>query len=248
MLDIGANVGSFTVPFARKVGDSGKVLAFEPQSMLANMLGANAVINLMPRIFVQPYAVGDVEGFVQLDSIDYFSKDSNFGAYSFKNGPIDSSRAERIPQKTLDSMFGANDPCPNFIKMDIEGMEYEAMLGAKHMIKRCKPAMIFENNNIRVSELLLPFLLELDYDLYWTIDPIFESGNFFGNAENVFSCPTCNSIDILCLVNGGSPLDGDGYPLMKVQKGKYLLTDYVNELSPTWMKKYPQITEILGQD
>ena len=50
VLDIGSNIGAFTIPFAKKVGFKGKVYAFEPQSFIFRILKENVKINKLSNI------------------------------------------------------------------------------------------------------------------------------------------------------------------------------------------------------
>ena len=53
VLESGGNIGSFTVPFARFVGPTGSVHAFEPQRPLAQLLATNAALNLLKNVHVR---------------------------------------------------------------------------------------------------------------------------------------------------------------------------------------------------
>ena len=46
VFDVGANIGCFSVPFAKKVGSNGKVYAFEPQPFINKLLKKNMIVNL----------------------------------------------------------------------------------------------------------------------------------------------------------------------------------------------------------
>ena len=51
-LDVGANIGCHTVPFAKLVGESGRVVAFEPQRLVFQNLCANLALNALTNVYV----------------------------------------------------------------------------------------------------------------------------------------------------------------------------------------------------
>lgn len=59
VLDVGAHVGEYTVPFAQKVGPTGRVIALETQRDDFQSLSTNLAINGLRHVFPQHMAVGD---------------------------------------------------------------------------------------------------------------------------------------------------------------------------------------------
>ena len=78
IFDIGANIGCFSVPFAKKVGSNGKVYAFEPQKFIFNLLKENAVCNELNNLQIFNNAIGDANTILELNDFDY-SQSGNFG-------------------------------------------------------------------------------------------------------------------------------------------------------------------------
>jgi len=85
----------------------------------------------------------------------------------------------------------------NLIKLDVEGMELEALRGAEGLIRRFRPALYVENDRVEKSEALIRHLMGLDYRLYWHRPHLFNPENYFGERENIF--PNLASINMLCL-------------------------------------------------
>ena len=50
VFDVGANIGAFTIPFAKKVGENGKVFTFEPQPNVHNLLKNNVKLNNLDNV------------------------------------------------------------------------------------------------------------------------------------------------------------------------------------------------------
>lgn len=171
-LDIGANHGAHTIALAKC---SKVVLAFEPQRILFQILNANVVLNSAMNVFTFQQAVGSAAGTILVPPLDY-TKSENFGALVL-GGDV----GERVQVVTIDSL---NLPECHFIKLDVEGMEHEALLGARQTLTRLKPTVYFESD--RNATACFTYLLKLGYRLYWHLPFYFNHFNYFGETENVF--------------------------------------------------------------
>lgn len=127
VIDIGAHIGTFAIPIAREVK---KVIAFEPSHDAFCLLSRNAEENGTAVQMVNK-ALGSKEGSGTL----IVRNASNAGANTLVSGGD-------IPVVTLDSEVAQAD----FIKMDIEGMELEVLLGSTKLIERSRPVVLFEVN------------------------------------------------------------------------------------------------------
>jgi FkbM family methyltransferase len=178
VVEVGANIGGYTLFLAEHVGPSGVVFAFEPQRILFQSLCGNMALNSIPNVFCFQQAVGSAPGQIIVPNIDYGHK-GNFGGValgSYRNG-------EAVRVVTLDSLGLAR--C-NFIKCDVEGMEEEVLKGATATLARFRPILYVENDRVEKSESLIRYIHSLGYNMYWHRTPLFDSDNFFGNQENVF--------------------------------------------------------------
>ena len=66
VFDIGSNIGAFTIPFAKKVGQKGKVYAFEPQSFIYNLLKENVKLNNLKNVNLFKNGVGERKRILKL--------------------------------------------------------------------------------------------------------------------------------------------------------------------------------------
>lgn len=126
--DIGANVGVFTVFFAKRAGEKGRLLAFEPEDKAYARLLENVKVNKLSNVEPYQLALGDESGTVTL----YADADAASGVHSAVRAPGDrvESSAQVItvlPGDEFASRFRA--PAANMIKLDVEGMELEALRG-----------------------------------------------------------------------------------------------------------------------
>ncbi len=134
VIDAGANIGLFSLLASKKIGNKGKVLAFEPINEAKELLQQNIQENNLQNILIAPYALGDENKRVT------FSLDEGLlGSSSvFKKG----SKTEDVNQVTLDEYIDANNIQKiDFIKADIEGAERDFLKGAKKTIKKFKPKL-----------------------------------------------------------------------------------------------------------
>ena len=152
-IDVGANVGLFTVELSRAVGPEGLVIALEPVTSTAEQLQSNLDRNRCANIDVVVGAAGPVAGRIEL----FLSDDP--ALHSAGQKPI-AGRAILgsiiVPAYTLDDLWAAaGRPRVGFVKIDVEGGELGVLLGATRMISACRPHMIVEvPDRERLDEIL----------------------------------------------------------------------------------------------
>jgi FkbM family methyltransferase len=147
VLDIGANLGTFCVPLARKIPKL-KFHAFEPQRIVNYQLCANVVINSLENVYTYEFALSNKEEDVKLAMPDY-TKETNIGAFSIdkevrENGYECSTvnTTDKIQLLPLDLLAFSD---VKIIKIDVEGHELEVLQGGLETIKANNyPPIIFE--------------------------------------------------------------------------------------------------------
>ena len=112
--DVGAHSGYFTLILSRLVGETGKVISFEPGPR-SNDLRRHIELNNLSNVEVVGAAVSDRSGTAFFNDIDYF------GQLSQKGRPVEVVRLDDYP-------------VPDFVKMDIEGAEVSALEGAGQIL------------------------------------------------------------------------------------------------------------------
>ena len=129
-MDVGANVGQFTLVAARRVGPSGRVHAYEPTPELAAHILRNLELNGLENVAVNAVAVSDVAGRASL----HFVELDDPGENSIVN-PSPGTRTLEVPTVTLDGYLAEHAVgTVSVIKMDIEGAEMPALLGARNLL------------------------------------------------------------------------------------------------------------------
>lgn len=174
VLDVGANIGTHTVPFARWVGSKGRIYAFEPQRRIFQMLCANVGLNGLTNVSCLNKAAGAKAATVKIPDMS-FDRPYNFGAVKVGEGDDD------VEMITIDSLAL---PACNLIKIDVEGAENEVLLGAADTIRRCRPALFVESNDRSARS--MPLIRQQGYRAWWHVSAYYNPNNFLGNRENIF--------------------------------------------------------------
>ena len=147
VLDIGANLGTFCVPLARKIPKL-EFHAFEPQRIINYQLCANVVINSLENVYTYEFALSNKEGDVKLAMPDY-TKETNIGAFSIDKEVRENdyecstlNTTDKIQLLPLDLLAFSDI---KLIKIDVEGHELEVLQGGLETIKANNyPPIIFE--------------------------------------------------------------------------------------------------------
>ena len=142
-LDVGANIGLYSLRAAHIVGPTGRVVAVEPSADAHAALLANIARNPWARIEVVKAAVSDMPGEVEL-----FHTAGGYDPQAFSlvsDGTA--SGSETVQAKTIDQIVEEQGlTALDCIKLDVEGVEDKAIAGAAATIARFSPAVILEMN------------------------------------------------------------------------------------------------------
>lgn len=131
-VDVGANEGYFSVLASALVGASGRVVAIEPQSRLQTVLQQNFELNGCSNIKLISTAISDAENTAEL----YLTPDTNTGASGLSRGTRYRLPTETVQTTTLLKLIADQQlEQIDLMKMDIEGFEYEALLGAEAVLR-----------------------------------------------------------------------------------------------------------------
>lgn len=137
VLDIGANIGFYSLLAARLVGEEGRVYAFEPDPVNYSLLIKNIEINGYDSIFPLQKAVSDLNGKVRLYLDD---KDTTAHTIRQRNGSKEFVEVESV---TLDEFFAGENRRIDVIKIDIEGAEVRAFSGMEKLIEENEKLKMF---------------------------------------------------------------------------------------------------------
>ncbi len=188
VLEIGANIGLHTIPLS-KICENGKVICFEPQPPIFNVLCGNLAINNVLNVMPYNKAVGDICGDIIIP-VSSYDKPWNYGSFSIENGYNNEGCYDAQPSPaqqcidiiTIDALMESVGIKIDFIKIDVEGYEINCMRGAVNTIKNNKPAIFCEAVNKKVTDDVVDFLSMLGYEGYWFV------GNRYRH-DNFLACP-----------------------------------------------------------
>lgn len=135
-LDIGANIGWYTVAAARRVGASGRVFAFEPDAVNFEILKANIERNLLTCVCAVPYALGRRSGKAKLRPSSDNQGDVRVRAFSEHVSRLDDDEIQVV---ALDSYLETEREFDlgrlRIVKLDVQGFEYEVLCGAARVLR-----------------------------------------------------------------------------------------------------------------
>jgi FkbM family methyltransferase len=176
VIDVGANLGWYASLFARWVGPTGRVLAFEPVPQIAGLTRRALALN-------------DPNGTARLEEAAVGAKSGEMTIYTFPGLPhghasgSNLDRRDAVPHRcrvvTLDDYVGRDEATPpDLLKVDVEGFEREVFIGGADMLGRPDaPIVHFEVNQaclahrgVSVGQ-VEKLLRQLSYSEFWHIRP-----------------------------------------------------------------------------
>jgi FkbM family methyltransferase len=167
VIDVGANLGLYSLLLARLVEGSGSVLAFEPEPNLFAILRENCARNDARNITPFQYALGQTSGLTSFHRSAFNSGDNRLGKASIGHDPVE-VRIERFDDLHPDSR-------PDFVKIDVQGHEFAALSGMERALSANPKAQVFfefSPAGLRRAgtdpESLLEFFRQRGFDLYET--------------------------------------------------------------------------------
>jgi FkbM family methyltransferase len=151
--DIGANVGYFSLLASVLVGEKGKVFAFEPLPRNIEFLKKHISLNKLTNIEVIEAAVSSQSGEAFFD----------LGA-STAMGHLSDSGKLQVQMVCLDDLVSAGEvTAPDYIKLDVEGAEYDALRGAEAVIDKFHPLLFLDTHQRSAHQNTIGFLEQKNY-------------------------------------------------------------------------------------
>lgn len=148
-LDIGANLGVYSLEWGRVLDGFGEVHAFEPQECIFYALCGNIVLNNLSNVKASMVVVSDDNEHEPFPEPDY-SEAANYGGLG-----VDYACNDYVKSVVIDDL---NYQRLDMMKIDVEGYELKVLEGAQKTIKRCRPVIIAEWIKVGVEAIaeLLP--------------------------------------------------------------------------------------------
>ena len=196
VVDIGANIGLHTLNMARIVGNTGQVFAFEPDPSNFKILEKNVKINNYQNIILEQMAVGDKHERTTLYQSDHPGMHRIFPQTKQAKGQV------KVELISLDKYFIDSNLADriNFIKIDVEGLEFSVLQGMKNILKNNKKIKIlFEFMPKNTMEAgftpieLLNYLTSYDFKLFCIDESTKKLLHVSNNEEVLKLCSSTNN-------------------------------------------------------
>jgi len=188
VIEVGAHIGSHTVPISRICCD-GKVITYEAQRTIHAMLSANLMLNCRTNVIAKHACGWDENTVLELECCDY-SSHWNYGnfsvekGYSYENQFAGETSKDFVPAWRIDDdPHVASLPTIDFMKLDAEGAELRVIAGAMATIEKHRPAVYVEAVDRGIPMAVREMLEPLGYKGYWFISVRGRPDGFFGPAD-----------------------------------------------------------------
>lgn len=141
-IDIGANIGYYSLLANQIVGKNGRVIAFEPNPVTIERIKKNIALNNASNVELVEVALSNKVGKVQL----FCPVDETHGFTSMKNHGWENANCYDVSTQPLDEIIPKDVTRIDLIKIDVEGAELLVFQGASKTIREFKPKIILELN------------------------------------------------------------------------------------------------------
>lgn len=168
VIDIGANIGEWSLPMARSIGEEGRLISFEPIPYLCDSVNKTFRINGIFHARCFPIAISNKIGNAKLFMNCGKEEILNIGASSIEGPPSENSTTIEVQTATLDEFISIHKVDRiSFIKIDVEGHEYAVIEGAVQTLSTHRPVLTIEvgNESSEKRELISDILKRLNYEM-----------------------------------------------------------------------------------
>jgi len=184
-IDVGAHYGYYTVPFSSKVGPTGSVISFEPYPTNYEVL-TRIIENLkLTNVTTINAALSDYESTAEMEipPIGHRWRDEHGLPYGLARFSSDETWVgrETVEVEKYDDLEIAEIPI-HFVKIDVEGVEYDVVKGMYESLRRFQPIVQVEieerhlTDSERPANAILGLLGEIGYGAYTYFDGLLERG------------------------------------------------------------------------
>lgn len=186
VVDIGANIGYYTVLAARRIGANGHVHAFEPLAENNELIRRSLVENALQNVTLHEHAVAEVPGRLSIVSLPLARGAGNSGGAYLSADPPAEHEVRTVSVVSLDSLEWPHRV--DLIKIDAEGAEGRILKGGMDLFRSHRPLVMCELNPIQLQTVsqttpaaIIRQFKSLDYDVERldeiSIDRVMEPGD-----------------------------------------------------------------------
>lgn len=193
VVDVGANIGVFSLALSHLVYPGGKVAAIEPQPENFALLKQNT--EKRNNVFPENLALGDRTDIIKVGPLSSLPH-TNYGGFELHDFGQDYYDGINVALMKLDDHYKENRL--DFIKIDVEGMETEVLLGARQLIEQYRPIMYVENDRSENAMKLVQTLFDMGYQIYGHKPLIYSQVNYKCVPLDTEYCNII-SLNLLCV-------------------------------------------------
>ncbi len=182
--DIGANFGYYSMIFAQNTQEN--VFAFEPIPDNIKIFKNHLLINNVSNVSILPFAIADID-----KEVEFSNEFNNQGNTYVEDSPLyqNISSKIKINCRSIDSVVNEKlAPPPTFIKIDVEGAEFDALMGAVNTIKQYKPIILLATHELHVPG-IKDKCLELLKTLNYSVNEMNNTGFDIIGLEDFYAFP-----------------------------------------------------------
>ena len=163
VIDVGANVGAYTLLAAKLVGENGRVVALEPEPINFNLLKRNIEINGFKNVILLQLAAWNKDGSAVMEirrNIADHTLSPQFGSTeALFQMEVQTARIDSLTRK-----IGIRKV--DWLKVDVEGAEYKVLMGCRNLLASSRAHVLIEVHLPEVLEPIINLLKKLGYQIY----------------------------------------------------------------------------------
>ena len=162
VVDVGAHIGPYTIIASKRIGSGGKVVAIEADPGNFDLLSRNIQLNKLSNVMALNYAAYSEEKMIKLYLPSGGEESSSYTKYNtiMSDRARDDEKFVDVRVNTLDYLLLSKNMIKqeqevNWIKIDVEGAEYEVLKGAKDILsKSSNITLLIEIHNLSAGNTL----------------------------------------------------------------------------------------------
>jgi FkbM family methyltransferase len=178
VVDVGAHIGAYTIIGSKRVGLNGKVVSIEADPDNFDLLNRNIQLNKLSNVMELNYAVYSEEKILKLYLPSGGGEESSYTKYNtimydraLNEEKFVEAKANTLGYLLLSNMIKQEDV--NWVKIDVEGAEYEVLKGAKDVLSKCSDiTLLIEIHNLSagynlykpISEFLSLYNIKIEFE------------------------------------------------------------------------------------